>query len=238
MKTHTHRVECHPIKHRQQGISLIELMIALVLGLLIVSAVFNVFVGSVTTAAYRDGVLAMQQNGHFGIKTLKDGIQAAGFSRDFPIDPFDMDASNTNQLVVRLEAPQDCNGGDTTPMGGIAENTYRFDAANSRITCRGNSNGAQEMMLVSGVDQFRYLFGVDVDFDGFVDRYVRYTPTLNQLTVLSVRVGILVNSVTPIKKTASRKVFAILDRAVRIRDKLSRQVFTGTIVLKNRYKPL
>jgi len=214
MKTHTHRVECHPIKHRQQGISLIELMIALVLGLLIVSAVFNVFVGSVTTAAYRDGVLAMQQNGHFGIKTLKDGIQAAGFSRDF------------------------CNGGDTTPMGGIAENTYRFDAANSRITCRGNSNGAQEMMLVSGVDQFRYLFGVDVDFDGFVDRYVRYTPTLNQLTVLSVRVGILVNSVTPIKKTASRKVFAILDRAVRIRDKLSRQVFTGTIVLKNRYKPL
>lgn len=230
-----------PVRYKtarvQRGLTLIELMVALVLGLLIVSAVLNVFVGSVATTTYRDGVLAMQQNGHFGISTLKEGIQSAGYSPDVPIEPFDIDASSATQLVVRVNTDQDCNGGDTTPFGGVAVNTYRYDVASSSIICRGNTAAAQNMVLVSGVDQFRYQFGVDLDFDGYVDQYVPYANSINPLTVLSVRVGILVNSGKPIKKVASRKVFAVLDRAVRKKDKLSRQVFTSTIILKNRFKP-
>jgi len=118
---------------RERGLSLIELMIAMVLGLLIISALFNIFAGTKRSTEFSDGLRTMQENGRYGIATLQQSMRLAGYSTElnntFP--PLDIAAGSDSSIVVQMVASYDCNGKSTAPVGGIAVNTYSFDQANT-----------------------------------------------------------------------------------------------------------
>ena len=216
----------------QQGISLIELMITMVLGLLVVSALFNVFAGTKRSTAFTDGLRTMQENGRFGIATLQEGFRLAGYSPGASLVPFDIAAGSENSVVVRQMAKYDCNGQLTTG-DGIAENTYTFDPDEKRITCRGNSLAATDMPLIEGVDGFRVLYGMANESDRPPTRYVGYSSTLDPSLVASVRVAILVNSVQPIRTRRVKETYVLLDDEIEKDDQFARGVFTTTVMLRN-----
>jgi len=218
--------------HKQHGLSLIELMIALVLGLIVVSAVFNTYVGTTKSSSFSEGLQSMQENGRYGIATLKQGLQLAGYSNDGDLDPFDIAASNDASVVVRIERNIDCTGADTAAFGGIAVNTYALDAANEVITCTGNA-GAPAMPIIENVEQMRFLWGLDTDGDKVPEKFVPHDTSINNNELVAIRIGILVTSGTPIRTRAGEETHVVLDREFTTNDKTARNVFSSTVILRN-----
>lgn len=221
-------------RQRQSGLTIIELMISLVLGLVIISAVINVYVGSSRSSQFTEGLRTMQENGRYGVSALQRGIRLAGYSPGTKIDPFDFAAASEESIVVRSRQVTDCNGQSTVAAGGIAVNTYSIDETEWRIVCRGNSAAATDMPLVDGVYGFRVLYGIDADGDRFSETYVPYDEDLDPLQVNSVRFALLVGSNGPIRSRSIAETHVLLDREYATNDPLSRRVFTTTVLLRNR----
>ncbi len=66
--------------HRQRGFSLVELMVAVTIGLIILAAVSGIFVTSKTTYNTQDNLARLQENARFAIYYLSEDIRRAGFS--------------------------------------------------------------------------------------------------------------------------------------------------------------
>ena len=221
----------------QRGLSLVELMIALVLGLVVVAAVFNVYAGTSKSQRFTRGLMSLQENGRFGLSTLQRGLRLAGFSEALDFEPLDLDASGDDRIVVRAERPFDCNGGDTSIVAGVAENTYRHvGGVDGTITCAGNVNAA-ESVLVENVDAFRVLYGLDTDADGVPNRFVDHddAEVAGVDEVVALRFALLINSGdAPVRSRARAEDHVVLDRIVARDDRRLREVFSTTVKLRNR----
>lgn len=72
-----------PLSHngpkREQGLSLIELLIALVLGATLATGVTQMYVGTTTTERSQEARLRMQEGGRFAINFLSQEIRMAGY---------------------------------------------------------------------------------------------------------------------------------------------------------------
>ncbi|OUR65235.1 pilus assembly protein PilW [Methylophaga sp. 42_25_T18] len=64
----------------QKGMTLVELMIALVLGLVVTSAVIEIFIGSKQMYRVQDARARLQENGRFAIQFLSNNIRNAGYN--------------------------------------------------------------------------------------------------------------------------------------------------------------
>ena len=65
---------------KQKGFSLIELMVALVIGLMIIAGVLQVFVGSTITYSMQSGLSKIQENGRFAMSFLTRDLRQAGYT--------------------------------------------------------------------------------------------------------------------------------------------------------------
>lgn len=65
-------------KHRLQGFSLIELMIALVIGLIILLALTQIFMSTTRMNVAQNGLARLQENGRFLMLRLKNDIEGVG----------------------------------------------------------------------------------------------------------------------------------------------------------------
>ena len=65
---------------RQRGFSLVELMVAVTIGLIILAAVSGIFVTSKTTYNTQDNLARLQENARFAIHYLADDVRKAGYS--------------------------------------------------------------------------------------------------------------------------------------------------------------
>lgn len=70
----------YPKSSSAAGFSLIELMVALVLGLLILAGVLQVFVGSRMTFNTNEAVARVQENGRFAVEVLRRPLREAGMN--------------------------------------------------------------------------------------------------------------------------------------------------------------
>ena len=213
---------------RQRGLSLIELMIATVLGLIVVAAVFNVYAGTSKSQRFTTGLMALQENGRFGLSTLRRGLRLAGFSEELDFDPIDLAASDDASITVRAVQPFDCNGADTSADGGVAANTYEH--VDGAITCGGN-------VLVGDVDAFRVLYGLDTDADGIPNRFVPHAAAAAAGVdrVAALRFALLVHSGdVPVRTRSRAETHIVLDTTFPSGDRKVREVFATTVMLRNR----
>ena len=209
-------------------------MIGMVLGLIVVSAVFNMYAGGTRSAQFTQGLQAIQENGRHAVSALRRSLQLAGYSPGRRIEAIDIAGSDDSTLVIRLRQAQDCNGQLTTATDGLAVNTYRYDGDRLAITCQGNSATATAMPIVEGVDGFRALYGVDEDGDDVPERYVSHSTSLQSDDISAIRFALLINSTAPIRAEARGRAYVLLDTTVAKNDRLARQVFTGLVKLRNR----
>jgi len=68
----------HNKYYYQNGLSIVELMIALALGLLLISGIVHLFVGSKSTNNMLQGLSQIQENGRISIERLKMDLRMAG----------------------------------------------------------------------------------------------------------------------------------------------------------------
>ena len=70
---------CHAVLRRQQGVTLVELMIALAIGLLVTVAMLKVYVDASRMYRFNEGLARVQENGRFALEFIRRDSRVAGF---------------------------------------------------------------------------------------------------------------------------------------------------------------
>ncbi|MGE0082035.1 MAG: prepilin-type N-terminal cleavage/methylation domain-containing protein [Thiohalomonadaceae bacterium] len=157
------------ISPRQKGITLVELMVAMVISLILLAGVSQIFISNRETYRIQNNLARLQENARFAIDLLRSDLSMAGFPDGF--DPFDVANTNDTSLAARLQGP-DCEGN----LGaGTIVKTYTV--TDTSLTCNG-------IPLVDGIQAMTFVYGEDTDDDREAERYV-LAPGANR--IVSVR---------------------------------------------------
>lgn len=71
----------------QQGIGLVELMVAMVLGLFLIGGVIQIFIGTKSSYRVMEGMSRLQENARYAMSTISREINAAGYMGCLDITP-------------------------------------------------------------------------------------------------------------------------------------------------------
>lgn len=199
----------------QRGVTLVELMVAMVIGLIITAGVLNVFTSSKQSYRTVQASSELQENARYAMEVLQQNLRQAGFVRnsweptgaqinviDNPVDgaqSSDGVAGTSDTITVRFQADEDCIGQATTTAttpNFLAVNTFSVNA-NNELIC---TAGGNTQPLVENVLNMQVLYGVDVDSNRVADRYEPASSVSDWTQVVSARIGLLManreNSVT------------------------------------------
>ncbi|MBZ2190523.1 PilW family protein [Alcanivorax sp. JB21] len=228
----------------QRGFSLVELMVALLLGSLIVIASTQLFITNQRTFQLQQGLTDIQEQGRFALDFVARDLRRTGLRQpDFVTGPdvgIELDALTVNgqsfpassegggdnaandRLTFSFHGnagTQDCEGSTLAAAAAPARvvNTYWVNDQ-AELMCRGSIDaGTNGIAIVSGVDSFQVLYGVDTDEDRvpFASRYVRADQLTAADPVVTVRVGLLVRATQGnLPELAEPVDFIVLDKLV------------------------
>lgn len=204
---------------RQRAFSLVELMIAILLGSLITIATVQLFATSQRTFQLQQGLIDVQEQGRFALDFMARDLRMMGLRLNasdvvgieladvvvsgavtFPATADGGDAGAGNDRLTfsfrGRTIDTDCEGVSPPVDGTLVVNTYWVDG-DGLLWCRGNLDPAGGgLELVSGVDTFQVLYGIDTEEDGvpFAARYVSASNLTADDQVVAVRIGLLVRS--------------------------------------------
>jgi len=179
------------LKSRQAGLTLLELMVSLGLGLVLLAGTGTIYLGSRQAYQMQEGSGRLQETGRYALEMVGRGLRQSGTGapwmpdlENLPADcrPSDQTAcvpingvngagTLPDTLTVQFYANNDelFNGNlgarDCTDgfaiMGTLVTNTYAVDN-NANLTCTGSASGAT-VLLLSDIQDFQVLYGVDTD---------------------------------------------------------------------------
>lgn len=89
-------------RRKQRGISLVELMVALTLGLLLGAAVVQIFLSSKHAYRMQDAISRMQEGGRFAIDAIAGDTRMAGY----------MGCASVDQISVTIQVPPELRPAD------------------------------------------------------------------------------------------------------------------------------
>jgi len=246
----------------QRGVTLVELMVSMLVGVVLLSGVVAVYLGSKQSYGARGGMSALQENGRVAIKRLQKGVLGAGYRKNDGIEPIisnagqvtaasnltvSSDNANSDTLTVSFMPygtvfTEDCLGQSGTINGRIINNYF---VQNGQLMCRGSGNSIAQP-IAEAVDNMQILYGIDTDVpgDGFVDQYqdasqINTAGSATWMKVVSVQVALLISSVDNVKDVppgvGNEDQFNLLGQNhAAPNDRLARRTFTTTIPLRNR----
>ncbi|MEH3021122.1 MAG: PilW family protein [Pseudomonas oryzihabitans] len=137
---------------RQQGLSIVELMVALAISSFLILGVTQLYINNKKTYLFQQGQELNQENGRFALALLNQELAKAGYrrrpdiavTRDFPADSGT--TSNGNALGCNFAAGA-AVAGDATSL------CIRYQARDVRETdCRGQVLGTQSTALANNAD--------------------------------------------------------------------------------------
>lgn len=133
--------------NQQRGFSLIELMIAMVIGLFLLLGVIQVFVGSRMTYQVHEGIGRIQENGRFAIEILSRQVRKAGFRSSFRLSESTIFGAGNRVLDGRNNV---AGGGTDSVVAGSDKLIIRYqgDTDGAGIDCLGNSLAAGATAVV------------------------------------------------------------------------------------------
>jgi type IV pilus assembly protein PilW len=245
--------------HYQTGMSLIEIMIALLIGAFLLGGVLQIFLSSKQTYRMQENLSRLQENGRFALDFLARDIREAGYWGCLSPSNPNTDIAGTNNNAVSGDSIDD--GTDTitlkgafvqTPTGacGTAVDTAAayYTHASSTITYKINASVLQQDTnnanngLVEGIENMQILYGVDTDtpLNG-----ANYYVTANNIPdidgngtpdwhrVVSIRISLL--AVTLDDNLSAQPVpYTYNGTTTTPTDRKIRRVFNTTIALRNR----
>lgn len=207
----------------QRGVSLVELMVAMTIGLFLVLGLGTMFYSMRQTFIARQGLSALQDSERMAMTFLSAGIQGAGYfpnaltgstfsgtsaCADGTVSQAGWTlfgctgvAANTDTLSVRFITPlagttniQGCSAG--LPANALV--TDVFSVAGGNLVCTETVTNAATVTtvipLVSGVAGMSILYGVDTTGTGSVTKYQLASAVTAWPTVKTVRLTLAFNN--------------------------------------------
>lgn len=202
-------------RSRQGGMSLMELLVAMALGLLLVVGIGSVYLGSQQTYRMQEANARLQENGRFALEVIGRSLRQAGALGDISAATMAMPLPSTtpitgtaNSLTVEFNAAMAENNGGTW---GERDCTGQFANANANelirnefsltasddLQCRGSVvtpavSSSQTEPLISGVQELQFIYGVDNDGDQSANFYTATPAGWNN--VVTARVCVMLRS--------------------------------------------
>lgn len=205
---------------RQRGFSLIELMISVTIGLVVLAAVLYIYSGNRQGNRAQELSARMLDSGRFALEIIGHSIREAGFADLSSAESsFKASFAGTSVTVTNgaLGAPdvitlqrdgavndRGCLGTVVTPAmitaaGGnvIIQESFNLDTVNNALRCDEQIAAAPGAVangtaLISDVEDFQVLYGLDTTGDQSADQYTATPANWNQ--VVSARVCLQLRS--------------------------------------------
>lgn len=235
---------------KQQGFSLIELMLALVLGLLVGGAVLQSFVMNNRSIVFQRASIITHDQGRVALDMLERYIRMAGYQETDPTSGKlnnGLDGSESgavDSVLARYQAGSgmsvalyDCVGREisTASSGTISSNEFKLQSdGNGRynLIC---DNGSTSGVLARNIEQFNILYGVDSDNDRAPNRYLSHdAASASMSSVVAIKVCLVIASDANILSTDTPfNDFCVPTPSVT--DKRIRRRVGSTITLRNRH---
>lgn len=250
----------------QRGLTLVELMIALTIGLVLLLVIGTVYLSSRQTFRVQEDNARIQEGGRFALEIIGRSLKQAGYA-DIPFTGLKVAFTGTaingtngaagvaDTLTTQYDGAigdRDCEGNAVIAANSIIQNHFNLDAANAELQCAGAiavapltpaAPGAAPtgQPLLDNVEDLQILYGIDNGIgsesgDQSANQYVA-TPA-NWGQVVTARVCVLIRS----EKTGIVAAGNYLDcngAAVAVpADRRLRRAFTATFNLRNRVNSL
>ncbi len=185
------------LRTRQSGMSLVELMVGLALGLLLMAGVMQVFLSSKQTYRFQDAQSQIQENGRFAMDTLESRLRMAGYAGcygDFSSGVENM-LNNPANFAWNISNPVQGfdNVAATDNLGGITG----FIAGSDVLVIRGMSNG---VLVNSNPDNLE--FTVTAANNRFAPGEILLVTDCDQASLFQATAVTTASGVTTIKHTA------------------------------------
>lgn len=243
------------MKNSQKGFTLVELMVALVLGLIFSAAAFQLLMTNQRTFGLQQAIASLQEDGQMALRYIAADIRNAGRGSILQgtIAPVILDpalsggnghthnGASDDELVVNYFGTSDCQG-TTSPTE--VEIINRYYVAGGSLLCSGNLT-AGTVELLNQVESFQVQYGLDtVRDDGLgVTRYVNASagmfdesaPGADDAPVLvAIRLAVLLASGELNQVTSGSTVNHVLDQQITSpADNRIRRVFSTTVHIRN-----
>ena len=215
---------------KERGFSLVELLVAMAVGLLLTLLVANLFVGSRNTNTATDEVSRMQESIRFAYQMLTRSIRHAGYRSDPSSDPTlvftganlavtgtEGSGVNPDTLTVSFQGSgtgaglsdlsvMDCLGRPFDQNVTVVNTFFIQNGANGApaLWCTSNAGGVATAEVVPDVDNMQVLYGEDTDADVIPNRFVPITQVLNLNNIIAVRVALLFSTNNPAGTSSGR----------------------------------
>lgn len=244
------------MRNKQRGLSIVELMVALVLSLVVMLVTVSIYVSNKQTYRFIDSNSLLQENGRFAIHFLRESAQQAGYPKNvsmveaFPAATLPTDGGiaagipGSDAFTVNYWGQNDCLGNApataTLNASGdrLIEDTFTVGA--NGLMCDGNGGAVGATLLVDGIDNMQIEYGLDTDVDGIANSYAtaaEVTAATLWDSVVSMRIALLVSANSAVMDQDTPVNFRLLNNAPYVlTDQIPRRVFTTTIPLRNRNK--
>jgi len=206
----------------QNGLTLVELMIAIFLGMLVVASMFGVYYNSKESYQMTLNMARLQEDGRMAMSLISRDLRWADYRRCVTADLRDDAVAGTNNAglngsdtITTLYQSNECGDAVAT-----VTNAYSVQAGSSgEPSLFRSTDGGAAVELVEGIENLQVLYGEDTDEDDVPNYYVDVGSLADASQVVSVRV-ILTARTADLLRTAGN-------------NRISRN-FTSTVVLRNR----
>ncbi len=135
---------------RQQGISLVEIMVSLVAGLILTAGVYQIYISNKQTYRVNEAMARIQENARFAIELMSRDIRMAGYAGCYDNVPVTntLDYANTTQdFLLDFDTP--IEGFEAVSLTAWDRN---LDA--NIVTPGGNApEGGTDVLVVRGADE-------------------------------------------------------------------------------------
>ena len=247
------------IHYHQRGLTLLELLVAITLGLAVVTGTIQIYLGTSQTYRVQEAQSRIQENGRYALEVLNREIRMVGFGGStMPIQGY---ADDDDDFPVSFGS----DSGDRVEQTEAIVVSYVFNSINESFqfyigkSVSGNSTSLYQSTqeLIEHVEDMRILYGVDTNNDRRVNRYCVAPPATPPATppcvvtdwerVVAVRISLLLASPPPpsprVINEAQTVFFPSEDVVggdlvsgipVTFDDGRLRQVFSTTIGIRNR----
>lgn len=208
----------YALPKRQAGLTLVEIMVALTLGMIVLLAIGSIYIGSRQTYRVQEDNARLQEAGRYALEVIGRSIRQAGSDTEMTFNPVAITvecvppactAIDNNGVVAATDTlrtqfyagreelnsgawiTRDCTGG-LVASGVVPPNivTNIFNLNGTDLRCTGSVGGTQT--LISDVEDFQVIYGIDTTGDQSADQYVAAPG--NWAQVVTTRVCVLVRS--------------------------------------------
>lgn len=240
---------------KQHGFSLIELMIAMVLGLLVGGAIMQVFVMNNKSIVFQRASIITQDQGRVALDMMARYIRMAGYQENdlgsaALTDGLAGSAAGPS-ITVRYQAGAsamssqlfDCLGNPISngavSSGSTSVNQFRLEddgEGMSNLVCQSTHSLDGEMgegILARNIEQLEILYGEDTDSDNAPNRYVS-AAAANMGKVVAIKVCMIIASDNNMITNNTTFDNYCVPGTAAVTDKRIRRKVGSTITLRNR----